>query len=330
MRICVLFDKKYFIEKRKVTYYTMWNLDLSQITSNNCYDSMIYSILNHQNYDSRIANLSCFSSVYYDKDSNQLFRKSQINKFLEDVLNIKIVFSDQNIVEYDVINQINNNLSYAPIGVYSDPYDCNWAPGYQKLHFKHFFLIVENIKNKKQYLCADIYFKDIGYFKLGYEDLLNIYDSIVTFRFPNNCLLDKNKLYCYLINNFIIPDSFSQNEQKKQLIQLFTQRLTPEDIIGEDINQSIILLNLDWIAEDKRNFTIGLQLFDEYTQSDLFKTLSPALQNLRDDFILLKSLMIKYALTNTKKIERILGIIDQIFDLDMKVIKTMQYALKNI
>ena len=296
---------------------------MSQIVSNNCYDSMIFPILSHKNYDLRLIYLSCFSSIYYSKDHNKLERESHLNIFLDKVLGIKIV----DVKCTDVIDQINNHLSSGPVGIYSDLYNCRWAPGYKKLHYKHFFLILNNLPNKKQYVCADIYFRDIGYFNISYEELIYIYSSMIIFKFPEHCSLDMDKLQNYLTSRFNVPDILKYNEQKERLIQLFTQQLALTDVVGVDINHSIMLLNLEWIAEDKGNFITALQFLDEYMHHNISDLLSPLLKSVRDDFILLKSLMLKYALTGVKNNNKIASIIEHISDKDIQMIKKMHDML---
>ena len=301
----------------------MYNLTLPKNCSSNCFDSIFYSLLKYFGYDYKIYNIKYYYNNYYNTHSHDICRGNSSLNILKGVYGITTLFNDRKYM-INIFDIVCTSLNKTPVGIVIDPYYCHWSPFFQKSHHNHAFLIVDIDYYNKQYICFDVHYNSTGYIKVDFDLINNHLIRYFTFRFNNT-----NEISFQLVLKKIetIVNSFDNNidSKKAELFNYFTQTsraiLFPNGIVT-----SPVLINLMWIAEDKKHSQILFKYLEEKTNQFNFASVYELLTDSERKFTLLKTILMKYAMTGMLKESTLKNIIDQIFDTDVLMIS----ELKNI
>jgi len=309
----------------------MYNITIPENTSSNCFDNIYYSFLKYFEFDYKAYNIKYFYTDYYKISFNDITqcicRRTPNENILKDIYNIDVVFKDRNESD-NLFEIICNSLNNRPVGIIIDPYYCYWSPFYKKSHYFHVIFIVNVDYHEKKYICFDVHFDSIGYVKVDFDIINKNFEQyfILNFKEVNEVkiefLADKIK---------IVLDSFDNNldTKKTELIDYFIMN-DRRELFSENIKTSIPLINLMWISEDKKNFSIALRYIEDKLKKTVFSSVYELLLISQQNFLLLKSMLIKYAIAGVLKENNLKSIINEIFNTDEIIIEQMKNILKEI
>ena len=305
----------------------MYNITIPQNSSSNCYDTIFYSLLKYYNFEYEAYNIEYFYTDYYDNMYSNICRgKFHVNS-LKDIYNIDLIFTHRN-ESCDLYKIVRNSLDTKPIGIIIDPYHCYWSPFFQQAHFFHMVLIVGIDYCNKQYICFDVHYGSTGYMKVDFDVINNNFMKyfIIDFKEVNRIQpeLIINKINAS-VNNF----DYNIDSKKVNLLNYF-RTSDRETLFPNGIKTSIMLINIMWIAEDKKNSRILFKYIEDKINKNVFSYINELLSISEQKFILLKTTLIKYAITGVLNYENLKNIIDKIYDIDLLIINQMKNVLGDI
>jgi len=309
----------------------MHEIKLTENCSSNCFDSGIYSLLKYNSLEYEAYNIKCFYTDYYkpypNSSKNFIGRKNSNAKYLKSLFNVDLSFKD--IVESDnLLKIVCDSLNENPMGIIIDPFYCHWSPFYNKTHYSHAILIVGVDSANKIYICFDVHFNEVGYIEIDFDVLNNTAEKcfFINFKDKNNITLES------LISKLLSSLERFDNDlaaQKSKMANCFT-KADKEALFSESLETSASLINLMWIAEDKNHFSIALKYIENKIGKEVFSSIYKLLENSERDFLLLKSLLTKYAITGVLKKDKLENIISQIYETDALIVKEMKIILKGL
>lgn len=298
-------------------------------SSSNCSDCVIYSLLKYYSLDYEAYNIKYFYTDYYilfPKNPIYFIQRGKVcGKVLKDIYNIELTYTNRNI-STDLFEIVTKSLKRRKlVGVDIDPYFCHWSPFYTKTHYSHTVLIIDIDYQKKEYICFDVYFNTVGYVKVNFDIINNNYERYFIFDF-----IDQNEIelesMINTINLSLERFNHRSNFQTSEIINIIKNNRR-EMLFSENIETSIPLINLMWIAEDKRHFPIALKYIEKRINKSVFSSIYELLSNSERSILFLKTILMKYALSNVLNEDKIKGTIDQIFDMDALIVNQMRNVL---
>lgn len=310
----------------------MYKITIPQNSSSNCYDSVIYSLLKFYNFDYEAYNIKYFYTDYYRVSVSNInyciCRGKYYENILKDIYNIDLVYKgrDESINLFEIIYSSLSNIR--PIGITIDPYNCYWSPLYQKSHYSHMILIIDIDYNNQKYICFDVYFGSIGYVSVDFDIINKNYEYYFTFDFKKVNELNL-ELVINKINNLLNNFDNNLDIKKAEMINYFTKN-DIKALFAENLETSIPLINLMWIAEDKKNFSIALRYIENKIKKVVFSPIYELSSASERNFLLLKSMLIKYAMTGILREDSLKNIINKIFDTDAIMIEQMKSMIGEI
>ncbi|MDR3046760.1 MAG: hypothetical protein LBU51_03975 [Bacteroidales bacterium] len=246
---------------------------------------------------------------------------------MKDIYGIALVFHDIN-ESVDLFEIIRILLNDSPVGITIDPYYCYWSPFYQKAHYSHMILIADIDYCDKKYICFDVHFNSVGYVEVNFDIIHNNFKQYFTFNFKD---VKEFKVELIIDKLNIQLNNFNNNLETKET-EMFNYLIISDknDLFPVNLETSIPLINLMWISEDKKNFPIALRYIEDKMKKNVFSTVYDLLSFSQKNFLLLKSTLIKYAMSGILREDNLKSIINRIFDTDMLIIEQMRNALKEI
>lgn len=306
----------------------MWKLDFINSISHSCMEAITVPILKSMNSPYHLFNTIYFYTHYFDDYSKRL-RRNKFEDFVEKLFGLKM-----NIIDFknncdSFLDIIFSEINKFPVGVMVDPYYCYWTNFYQKDHWSHALLIVD-VNNKKIFTCFDVHYPSKGYIYLSAKQLETMADKFIFF------------IYKERNHNFIsvaveqIQDQINQYNKKDliderdSLIKYLTLESKSLEITTSDIEVSKDLMGLMWIAEDKKNFTVSMKYIEKQNNESIFYDVYHLFDESNQLFLMLKSLMMKYAISGVLKKEKLESIIYNIYALDEIAVCELQKAIQKL
>ena len=117
--------------------------------------------------------------------------------------------------------------------------------------------------------------------------------------------------------------------EKDKVIKLFTEQMKPVDIAPNGMEPSLLLLEMTWVAEDKKNLLVALKYLDSMLNIPVFEPVYESLEFVEKQISLLKNLLIKYVVTNIKNDEKIKRTIENIYQTDNEIIYKLYSVLND-
>ncbi len=306
-----------------------WNLDLSEMNTFNCYDSLITVLLKRFGFEHQLMDIDAFSSSHFgfnEKKEGYIARRIHCNDILKDLYQTTIDSIDIHVI-HDMHLIISKELMSCPVGLTADPYDCHWSPLFKKVHFSHLLLIADIDYVNKCYVCVDIYYQTMGEIKIFFNEIEKLCEQVLIFHFPEKISDIHYRAWNYLMKVNHIPDEETHEIEKNSMID-YLLSLTP-DCVGmpNDLNTSLLLMNFMWIAEDKKNFMMGLKYLECRIGGPLFETVYVLIEKVVYSVLLLKSLFMKYVITRNLKEEKVKTIVTDIYRLNREIAIEMNNVL---
>ena len=311
----------------------MEKIELPQSCSSHCYDCIFYSLLKYYNHDYKAYALKYFYTDYIvpaEGLGNVLTRGKYYNHhryIFQNVYNISI--TSINIEDPLIIVETICSLSkeYQVI-IDIDPYYCYWTTFYNRSHINHAILILDIDYLNNEFICFDVYFNSVGYIKLSFETVKRHCKELYKCNFKTENELIIDSLLRTVYNS---TDSFEDNLSRKKL-ELINYFLLNEQLITslKDIETSMLLINLLWISEDKKNFSIGLRYLEEKVEKLNFSTVYGLLESSSQHFYILRSLIIKSSITGQLKKEKLKEIVDQLLEMDALTVLQLKSVLNRL
>jgi hypothetical protein len=285
-------------------------------------------MLKYFNYDYQAYNIKYFNNDYYEYSPNDVSNSIKRNKtywnILKEFYNIELNFISKN-TSFSLRDIARESIQIGPIAVSIDPYYCAWSPFYQKDHYFHLLLIV-GMKDEK-YTCFDVYYNTQGYVEVDCDLIDEHYEKYQVFQFPSKPIITTEMMLHRIKTT---ANEFDDNTDKK-INDMYNYFLSNDKnmIFPGSLETSNILMNLLWIAEDKKHFQIALKYIDQRLDQCHFFTLYELLSTSENYFKLLKAMITKYAIVGIMKEEKLKDLIQNIFYTDEKIIVNIRLALEN-
>jgi hypothetical protein len=190
------------------------------------------------------------------------------------------------------------------------------------------FLIVGINCGEKRYTCFDVHYNSTGYVEIDFDTVRQNYIRYFIFHFEKVTEINPEFVITRLKS---ISNSFDIDKDKKKarLLHYFMSS-SREALFPVNIETSIPLINLMWIAEDKRHFPIALKCIENKLGKEVFSPVYELAAASGQSFTHLKSLLIRYAMTGILKEDGLKNLIDKIFDTDELMIERIKNILSDI
>ncbi len=305
----------------------MYDITIPENSSSNCFDCIFYSFLKYFHFDYEIYNLAYFYTEYYSENAGEIYRGKNSIDFIRNFFGVDITYHRRDDSDH-LCEIVRKALNQSPVGISIDPYYCHWSPFYKKAHYTHALLIVDvNWRNKK-YICFDVYYNTLGYVEADF-DVLDEYCKMY-FLF---CINGAKKVMPEQIISHIgrTVESFNYDlEAKSERFLMYFKRMDSETLFPSGVETSVPLINLMWIAEDKKHFPIALKYIGNKLQRDVFAPIYDMASLSGQSFTLLKSMLIKYAITGVLRESSLQNTIRQIYSADALTIDKMKDLMRSI
>ncbi len=303
----------------------LYPLTVLEDSSTNCYDCLCYSLLRYYHFDYEAYNIKYFYTEYFTQESPHIYRGVPTVDFLRSLFGIDIKYFGKE-KSMPLVDVVEKRLSKGPVGIIIDPYNCWWSPFYQKEHFSHMFAIVDMDRSK--YRCFDVYYPSSGYIEVDFNMLEANYRLYFVFNLPEPQPVPMQGLLSHLSN---VLENFDSNltQKKEWMLRIFTEN-SRQSLFPGAIDSSILLVNLMWIAEDKKHFAIALRYLEERLHKNVFDAVYEPLHTSEQAFTLLRFSLMKYAMTGVLREADLKKRIDQIFDTDAIIVEKLRDSLKQI
>lgn len=294
--------------------------------SNNCYDGIIYSVLKYYGHEYEFYNINYLYFNYFIINNDKIIFKKEnkhrshiLRKFYD--INIEFIEKKEENKLFEVVQQ---EIKNSPIGIFIDPFVCNWSPFFNKVHSIHILLIVGY--DSKNYICLDMSSKQKQYIKIKY-DLLNLhFIKYFTFKLGDKETIDNNKLFHELEKR---TNEFNQDINfQKDLLFHELRNIKNYEITGKDLQVSPILIGLSEIAEDRGNFIIFLKRLEERFQIVFLDEICNLFELSKKFFLILKALLTKYLMTGLINEAYLRNTVNDIFDADKKIVENLKKILE--
>lgn len=307
----------------------MWKLDFIDNISHSCMEAIIVPILKSLHSPYHLFNTIYFYTHYFDDYSKRL-RRNKFEDFVENLFGLKMNIVDLKNNRDSFFDIILSKINNFPVGVMVDPYYCSWTNFYQKDHWSHALLIIDVDNKKKVCTCFDVHYPTKGYTYLSVKQLEAMADKFIFFIYkePNHNFLSvaleqiKDQINKYNKKDLI--------EERNSLIKYLTIESKSSQITIPDIEISRDLMGLMWIAEDKKNFKISMKYIEKQNNEFVFNDIYHLFDKSNRLFLMLKSLMMKYAISGVLKKEKIESIIQDIYALDEVIVYNLQKAIQKL
>ena len=309
----------------------MHNIILPEDTSSNCFDSIVYALLKYYNFDYEAYNIKYFYTDYYRILPNNIIysicRGKSYKNILKDVYDIDFSYKDKH-ESIDLPDIVHNSLKNNPVGISVDPYYCHWSPFYHKAHYSHMILIVDIDYCDKKYVCFDVHYNSCGYVKIDFDVINENFEDYFIFYFGE---VKEVKPELLIDNVRISLDNFDNNldAKKAELIDYFIMN-DRKMLFPQNLEASIPLINLMWIVEDKKHFPIALRYIEDKIQKSVFSSIYRLFSVSERKFLLLKSVLMKYAISGVLREETLRSIINQVFDTDALIVEQMKTIVEEM
>lgn len=312
----------------------MWNLVASEQFSSNCYDFLVSSLLNYLGYDYYAYYSKYIYFDYYNPEevdfSNHLDHHSRLNLnsstndliILKEIYNIYVDFRRKESIE-KLVNAVSNEIEKGPVGITIDPFYCHWSPFFNKVHYSHALLIVDIDYDNRQYFCYDLHFSTAGYAKVGFEDLEMHYDCMFVFYLDNAKTVNIDNMLRFIKNVLKYSDEETIRLNKKELFDYLTKN-DRKKLFPDTFETSKILICLEQIAQDKMNSIHAFKYIEKKQGTINFSPIYGLLNKSNKNFLLLKMLLSRYALTGSINSNKVEEVIHNIFELDKEIIDIFQ------
>ena len=308
----------------------MHKITIPENSSSNCYDSIVYSLLKYHGFDHEAYNIKYFYTDYLSPSENiayGIYRgKSHVN-ILKDIYGVDLVFKDRSEPE-NIFETISELLPDRPVGIKISPYHCFWSPFYRKAHYTHMLLVVGINSREKKYICFDVHHGSVGYVEVDFDTINQNHEKYFVFGFKEvkktEPALAMEAIRCSL-------DNFDDNlDRKKAGMFDYFAKNDRGAIFPKNLDTSIPLINLTWIAEDKRHFPIALRYIESKIDSSVFTPIYDLLAVSGQKFLHLKTILIKYAISGVLGEDYLKKIIDQIFDTDALIVAQLRNIMGDV
>jgi|GEM_PF-3090506 len=305
----------------------MHEIKMPNDSSSDCFDSIAYSMLKYHDYDYEAYNIKYFYTDYYCSSDNCIIRGEERNDILKYIYNVDVISKDKD-ASLNLSKKITDLTDKVPIGIFIDLYYCPWSPFFNRTYFTHCLLIVDVDDENKKYLCFDVYFNKIGYVEVDMDIIHEHYESYFIFDFEKATQV-KIELLLGRINDSIRNFDSDTSNKALKMYNFFTSN-DKNILFPGDLDTSIHLVNLTWIVEDKKHFSIALRYIEKRLGVVVFTPIYELLSDSEKMFSILTSILIKYNLTGVLKEEKLKGIINQIYLTDDLIINQMKTILRRI
>ena len=305
----------------------MHKIEIPADSSSDCFDSVAYSMLKHYHFDYEAYNIKYFYTDYYCLMEKCIIRGKPQNDVLKLIYNIDLISEDKS-EELDLAEIIAGLVNRVPIGIFIDLYHCPWLPFFNKAYFSHCLLIVDVDYKNKKFLCFDVYYDKVGYAEVDMDIIFQHYESYFVFDFEK---AEEVKLEILLnrINRSLNNHDSDTDKKAMDIFNFYT--LNDRKILFPDnLETTEHLVNLMWIAEDKKHFSTALRYIEKRIGTVVFSPIYELLANSNNVFSILVSMLIKYAMTGKIKEEKLKNIIDQILLTDNLIVNQMSILLREI
>lgn len=276
----------------------MWELELSNKKTYNCFQFLVSSIAKHYGCDYRLMMLELWGFQYTPKDSHARIgdklgliwaNKLDQRKQLLEHHGLTFIVNSR---KRNLLAAIEQKLNAAPVAVYLDSFICPWLPYYRKQHRPHALFLTG--KTGEDYAFVDQFIGEHNSNGLVNASFIekNI-TSVIEFK---RVTPQKEQVQALLLK-FIRDWEITGFVQLSAFIQDMGNSLNISLEIGDDPISSKLIMYLKNLADDRVNFIEALNYMEELYSVDI-QVVKENLIQLNLAYLRLRAYLIKCSISN--------------------------------
>jgi hypothetical protein len=315
----------------------------SRSTGGDCFEELLISLCAWYN---RRYEMMYVRSLYYDYLSNDSTKRvgdrlqtnssEEYHILLEQYHGLKFQFLMNASIEQD-IELIGKQLQEGrPVIIAMDSYYIPWDPKYfTSHHLGHVFIAVGFDPDTKALYGTDPFFNKITQ-RVSYKDLQSGYQGYITVETDNEELKNIHALVSEVRRHLL---ECMRSKETFNAIAAFAEELRAIDFQAEmeeiaDFGNSVIFLNLGRIIRGRTNYTKLLQYLDEFNSIKQFEAVVEQLKQISFIWVsargfITKGYLLKDPLVKEAMLENAISKLNEIAELEEKVIKQLLESLHN-
>lgn len=322
----------------------MLNLDYTKISHGNCYDGMLYLLLDGKGFSADLLYLSSFtflSEVIEPEDwkESNVYRNERPEQMAFKIFGLvtrRLSCPLENM--HDIIRSATTTH---PVGIWVDPFYCAWTPSFKEYHFSHFVLIIGLDELNRKYRCVDIYFPQIGFFDLSFEEATNLCKYLDIFSYVGEQIKDEKGLLNILKNH--LPSIRDVDSSRRKALDYFLDldlnrikevALIPDKEVDsstistrDQIEVSRFLTMFGYLSDCKRTFIKAIKVISIFFPNFQFDELYLLLNQNAIKYSLLRGMIIKYSIAGKRDTVKIEKKIDDIYEIDKRILEILMRLL---
>lgn len=318
----------------------MLNLDYAKISRGNCYDGMLHLLLDGKGFSADLLYLSSFtflSEVIEPEgwEVSHVFRNERTERISLEIFGLatrRLGCPFENI--HDIIRDA---LVIHPVGLWVDPFYCVWTPSFNEYHFSHFILIIGVDDLKRKYRCVDIYYPQIGFFSLTFEEVISLGKYLDILGYVGEPVKKENVLLNILNNHLPALDDLelSRNKAISYFLGLDFYRIKEVALIPDkgaealtisirdQIEVSRFLTMFGYLSDCKKTFLKALEEISIFFPNFEFDEMYLLLKQNAMKYSLLRGMIIKYAIAEKMDAGKIEKKIIDIYEVDKRILEIL-------
>jgi len=239
---------------------------------------------------------------------------------------------------HDIIKSV---ITTHPVGLWVDPFYCAWTPSFKEYHFSHFILIIGIDDSNRKYKCVDIYFPQIGFFDLTFEEVTDLCKYLDVLGYVGEQIKDKNGLLNILKNHLPSINDVESSRSKaldyflgldfnriKEVALIPDKEVDASTISTRDqIEVSRFLTMFGYLSDCKKSFLKAIKEISIFFPSFEFDEIFSLLNQNAIKYSLLRGMVIKYAITGKMDTDKIEKKIVDIYELDERILEILMCLL---
>lgn len=322
----------------------MFNLDYAKIVHGNCYDGMLRLLLDGKGLPADLLYLSSFTFLsevieHEDWEVSHVFRNDRPQQIALELFGLATRRFTSPLHNIHAI--IKNEIATQPVGFWVDPFECEWTPSFKEYHFSHFVLIVDVNQTEQTYRCVDIYFPKIGFFDLSFEEVTKLCRYLDVFGYIGEPVMDKEGLVELLANHLPSINEIESSRDKalEYFLGLDLERIRKVALIPDNKAEAAIISTKDqievsrfltmfgYLSDCKKSFMKAMEQIAIFFPAFEFGEMDSLLNENAVKYALLRSMVMKYAITGKMNTNKIKKIIADIYDVDVRILKILMHLL---
>ncbi|OGI07982.1 MAG: hypothetical protein A2Y40_06630 [Candidatus Margulisbacteria bacterium GWF2_35_9] len=314
----------------------MWDIRLEKQNDYDCILGLIVQFAKHKLLDYEMAFMGLWSFSYETKEKSTigLSIKMNYNPILKQNLDLfhGITMVGTSLINIDYLKYyVNQNISFSPIIISLNAYDCPWSLAYKKYKIDHHIMITG--MNKDLFLCVDSYFAENGILLLPFSLLSDWSGDTAIFQLHQSKQLNRD-----YIQQVINAVDYVKMTNMINHLGMFKAEMTSLETYDNEISNkkndyyAVPLINkVHRMSTSRKCFLRGLQyICNNLGHRDLFEKSICSFESCINSYMVLENTIIRQMLKQTVDKDIIREKIESIIEKEKKNILYMEELSSNL